>query len=86
MGRAAYFGFLETYQYPRVKKPSSARTRMTMRMIHRMLTAHLFPLEAFRIPATAAVKTRKSRLLGGSSAERGRDEKTDPASTVPSHP
>jgi hypothetical protein len=41
MGRAAYFssiGVLLAYQYPRVKKPSSASTNTTMRMIQRMLT------------------------------------------------
>jgi hypothetical protein len=41
MGRAAYFScdeVLVAYQYPRVKKPSSASTSTTMRMIQRMLT------------------------------------------------
>jgi hypothetical protein len=45
-GRAAYafripvLPVLVSYQRPRVKKPRSARTRITMRMIQRMLTAH----------------------------------------------
>jgi hypothetical protein len=83
---------LRTYQYPREKKPSRASTRMTMRMIHRMLTL-MTPLSIWReevLPKVASSKppryAKEPPGGGGSSAERAGTIPADPASSEPSHP
>jgi DNA-binding response OmpR family regulator len=57
MGRAAYADVSESYQRPRPKKPSSARTRTTIRMIIK----RLMRVPSFRLAGSGTVE-RRNRL------------------------